>query len=522
MKSFSRIIAILVTVSIVFSLSGCFDYSYIDETVDSITTTDENAQVASTDNININLPYITSDSLNPFTAKTEINRNLSTLIYDSLFNVENDFRYTALMAESYSLRNDELIVKLKTNLKFSDLGNVSANDVVYSFDIAKASDRYKGILSSIESADTTDNRTVTFTFSKNVTDPCALLTFPIIKTGSMETSDDKKDVPIGSGRYILSKNTNNELYLTANSGRLGDFSPIYKNIGLVATNNEKIASSTFSLGHTNILIDTYSDGEYEKYIGATNKQNLTNFVYLVCNPKNEIFDDSNVKKAISIALDRNEIADYSFISFAKPTYSPFHPDYYRTVGYDYTELNHNIDFANKILDSIGYSEINPTYNFRHSDGKIMEFDLAVSKDNAFKLSAAQIIKTQLSKVSIYVNIKLYSQEDFLKAVSSGKYDMYLGECKLTNNLDLSPFFDNGNSVSSGIPDNTECEKKYSQYLNGEIEITEFLNAFNQDMPFIPILYRCASVNSNSAMAVSNSSIVSDYYNNVDKWKSVND
>ncbi len=521
MKSAFKIISLILVVSMLLTLTACFDYSYIDETVDTIKTTDPQIEEVATDKININLPYITSDSLDPFKAKTETNQSLTSIMYDSLFSVDNSFKAQPLMAESFSLDGNVLSVKLKSGLFFSDLGSVSANDVVYSFEKSKETDRYKGILSAIKGANASTDDTIIFTLKSSCNDPCSLLTFPIVKTGS-KSGDNKTEISTGSGRYILSKNENNELYLTAFSKRLGEFSPIYTNIGLVSTSDSKAASSTFSLGHTNVLIDSFSQGDYQKYIGATNKVNLTNLVYLVCNNENEILKDSNVKKAISLAINRNEIVDYSFMSFAGVAYSPFHKDYYKIADYDFTPIQYNTEFSNKILDSIGYKDINKTYNFRHNDGKVMEFDLVVSKENSFKLSAAQIIKTQLKDVSIYINLKICSQEEFFKAVSSGKYDMYIGECKLTNSFDLSPFFDKNNSVSNGIPNDTQTQKQYQKYLNGEISACDFIDSFCKEMPFIPLLYRSAAVNSNSAMAVSSSPIVSDYYNNIDKWKTVND
>lgn len=521
MKLFLRLTAFASAIIMLLSFAGCFDYSYIDETADTIKTTDAEAAGIITDNIKLNLPYITSDSLDPFESKTEINRSLTSLMYDSLFSVDNNFKPIALMAKSFTIKDGKLTVTLKENLQFSDLGGVSANDVVNSFEKAKKSDRYKRSLYEISSAVSADTYTIVFDVNSDNIDICSLLTFPIVKTGSDDINENKTDVPIGSGRYILTKNVNNNLYLTANRNNLSGYNPTYKNIGLVSTSDEASAASAFSLGHTNVLIDSYSDGVYQKYIGASNKQNLTNFVYLVCNSDNKIFEDSNVKKAISLALDREKISEFSFISYAKPAYTPFHPDYYRINEYDSAPLKYNVDVANKILDSIGYSDINPQYNFRHNDGKILEFDLIVNKDNAFKLSTAQLIKEQLAKVSIYINIRLLSQDDFLKAVSAGKYDMYLGECKLTDSLDLSVFFETGNSVSKGIPDDTEAQKKYNEFKNGG-SITDFVDTFISEMPFIPLVYRCASVNSNSAMTVSNSAIVSDYYNNIDKWKNVND
>lgn len=522
MKIIKIIASLLVSIVVLLSFTGCFDYSYIDETADSITSTSKDTSKNTTDEIKLNIPYIASDSLNPFESKSEINRAITPLLFDSLFKVDNSFKAVNIIAKSYTLKDKKLIVTIRDDLKFSDLGGISSNDVVSSFDAAKKSERYKNSLSEIKSAVSTGTYTIEFEVDKNNSDICSLLTFPIVKTGTEAAGEGKADVPTGSGRYILTQTINNELYLTANQNRLNEYTPNYKNIGLFSASDEASVVSAFSLGHTNVLIDDFSDGNYKKYIGASNKQYLTNIVYLVCNSNNKIFDDVNVKKAISYALDRNEISDFAFIGYATPAYTPIHPDHHLLKDYDISKLENDTQLANDILDSIGYTNINPQYNFRYTDGRILEFDLAVNKENAFKLSAAQLIKEQLSKIKIVVNLKLYSQEDFLKAVNLGNYDMYLGECKLSDSFDLSVFFSASSSVSKGIPNNLKSEEEYDKFVNDGGSISEFLDTFNSEMPFIPVLYRCASINSNSAMAVSADSIVSDYYYNIDKWKNVND
>ena len=152
----------------------------------------------------------------------------------------------------------------------------------------------------------------------------------------------------------------------------------------------------------------------------------------------------------------------------------------------------------------------------------MEFNLAVCKDNSFKISAAKKIKEQLDAVGIQVSVTEYEEKDFLNAVKSGKYDMYIGECKLTNALDLSVFFTEGSAVSYGIDAKCESAQKYTDYKNGSVTLDDFLDTFTSEMPFITLLYRYGAASANSAMAVADNTIVTDYYYNAENWKSIND
>lgn len=520
MKNFIRVIASLLAACTVISFGGCFDYSYIDDTSDTVPDKLQESEKKMIDEIKINLAYNSADSLDPYAAKSDLNRNLSSLIFDSLFAVDNTFKAVAQIADCYVQTEDKITVTIKDSLYFSDSSAVGAEDVLYSFNTAKSSDRYKTALSVFKSAEASGKK-VDFYFAESCPEGVNLLSFPIIKSGSFKNGS-KTNISLGSGRYILSESKDGTLYLTCNEKRLGSYTPIYRNIGLVSASDNESIHSLFSLGHSNFITETFADGNYTQTIGATNKITLSNIVYLVCKKSNKIFDDTKVKQAISLAINRDEIADYSFISYAKSAYTPLHPDYYKTAKRNNDNEKYDIQKAKNTLDSAGYTNINPKYNFRYADGKILEFNLIVCKDNSFKVSAAQKIKEQLDNVGIQVSITQYDEKDFLKAVKAGKYDMYIGECKLTNALDLSVFFTESSDVSYGIDTKCDSAQKYADYKNGNINLDEFLDTFTSEMPFIPLLYRYGAASANSAMAVADNTIVTDYYYNAENWKSIND
>lgn len=518
--------------TLIFSLAGCIKPS--DLTADKTLTTQPVQQYTPVEEIKMNLPYINSDSLDPFRAKTEINRNLTPLLFDSLYGVGNDFNAIPLVAKSSKIQNTSLVVTIRSGLTFSDGSFVTASDVAYSFEKAKASDRYMNDLSCFDSASALNNYDVSFTFNTRKAELNNLLTFPIIKNVASEntdtdiqyteeTSENVYDIPIGCGRYTLAHDKNNNYYLTCNTERLGGYYPAHRKIGLVSAVDTEQFSSMFSLGTISVIADTYSTGEYSQVIGSSSKLTMSNFIYLVCNINNPIFQDANVKKAISYAIDRDEICDYCFISNAVPTELPFHPDYYKTKNIK-PQKKTVID-AKSILDSSGYTPINQQYNFRYNaedTSKVLEFKLAVCKNNAFKVNAAKKIKEQLDKASIRVEIYQYDETDFFNVLATGGYDMYIGECKLKNSLDIIGFFTSGNNLSCGISSSCDSAAAYSSYSNGEAGIDSFISTFNEDLPFIPLLYRTGNIYSGESMAVVNNSIVSDYYYNTEKWKTTND
>ena len=544
MKKLYRYFSLAMVFIIIFNFTGCFDPSAIAEKHNKNKPVVNDDAYTPVEDITFNLAYLSTDSINPYEAQSEINRNLTPLIYDSLYAVDNSFRPIALIAESSKLNDGYLTVTIKSGLTFSDGSFVTVSDVIYSFDKAKECERYKSELSCFESAEATGAHDVSFMIKETQSEPESLLTFPVIKLENVDKieeetttkrynyndtfSDDNIsesvfNVPTGSGRYFLAQDKNKVFYLQGNTQRLGGYFPQYKNIGLVATADTEQLHSMYSLGRINMIFDTYNTGEYTQIIGSASKIVLPNFIYLVPNKKCTALQDPVVRKAISYTLDRKELCDYSFIGNAVPTELPFYADYYKTADIKQEKKTYND--AIRFLESNGYSQINPKYNFRYKAddaSKVLEFRLAVCKNNKFKVSAAEKIKEQLNRVNIRIELYKYEESDFFNVLSSGAYDLYIGESKMKNNLDLSGFFTAGNSLSTGIDTFSDSAEAYSLYKNNTSDINSFIDVFEEEYPFIPLLYRNGNAFSNALMGVTDKTIVTDYYYNIEKWKTIND
>ncbi len=88
----------------------------------------------------LRLAYSASDSLNPYKMKTELNRQLIPLLYDSLTRVDPSYRPENRLAESVTYNGNICTVKLRRNILFSDGSLLQGADVVYSFRTAVASE----------------------------------------------------------------------------------------------------------------------------------------------------------------------------------------------------------------------------------------------------------------------------------------------------------------------------------------------------------------------------------------------
>lgn len=515
----NRIIsALLCATMLIVTFSGC---EPLDLSIDPSDKNSEAASVEGIDAIGYTIPYLRTDSLNPYECESEVNKSISMLLFDPLFNVNNDFSTTAVIAESSSFANkNKLSVKIKNGLTFTDGSAITAQDIVYSFVLAKRSELYSPLLLNISDASADGNGSVVFTLKTADPYAAANLTFPIIKANSDKDTNSSDDysaaVPVGSGRYqLLTENENRKLIV--NQNRLGGYYPEYKQIGLKDITETSAVTSLFELNQIDFYTESFSEGAYKRYTGASTAFDTTNFVYLGINSDSNILKDPAVRRAISLLIDRNNISSVAFADFAKATSTPFHPSFYGTKGCSMIPVKHDKDASIELLERAGFNTFNSA-GVRYSpiSGQL-QLRLAVNKENGFKLAMARNIQQTLAEADIKVVLKEYSYNSYVNVVKEGAYELYIGEVKLPNSFNLNGFFAENGAYSFGIDHECKSATDYKLFLNGEKTMQEFLDTFTDELPFIPLLYRTGITVKSSKLKTETKTIISDYLYNVNEW-----
>ncbi len=529
MKYIKKIIAALLCAAALLSLCGCKGNSVLD-TISSLGKSEEEPGI---DEIGFSIPYLRTDSLNPYKATGTMNKYLSVLLYDSLFHVDNGFNAEYLIAQSHTLSRTGLSVKIKSGLKFTDGTALSASDVVYSFNLAKKSTNYSFFLDNIKRAEASGSDCVIFTLSVTNENEISNLVFPIIKsssdvqtTESAQAEDDgdttavkteySSKIPVGSGRYTVV--TGKEIkYLQVNKERLGGYHPKYNMIGLVDVTDTKEYQSLFNLGEIDFYCNDFSSGSYEKFTEINNTVALTNFVYLGINSKkSKVLSEPKVRRAMALALDRTELSSVSFAGCAVASPLPFHPSYYALGGCTLPTLKAKTDSSAELLDEVGFSAINDS-GARYSDAGALSLTLLVNSENDFRRSLARGIQQAFEKVSIKVTIKEVSYSDYLSSIENESFDLYIGETRLSNDFGLSRFFASDGSLRYGIDSASKSAKLYNKYVTGEINLQKFIDTFSDELPFIPISFRSGIAVRSGKIKNDIATLPGDCFANIEDW-----
>lgn len=153
-----------------------------------------------------------------------------------------------------------------------------------------------------------------------------------------------------------------------------------------------------------------------------------------------------VRQALAIATNRQEIIDVIMAGNGQAIYSPFLPE---MIGYS-ADLEHsefNLEKANKILDDAKWEK--GTDGFRGKNNIGLEINL-VTPDWDDLIKTADVIKSQWGKIGVKVNVNSYSISDIRENyIRTREYDALLFGQSIGADPDPYYFWHSDNKKDSG-------------------------------------------------------------------------
>ncbi len=461
-----------------------------DQTTENSVTNEDEPSFSKGDG-KISLPFNESDGLNPYFAKSDENLYLTELLFDSLFSVDSSYTVSNEIAESITVSGNTATVKIKKNISCHNSSSLVAEDVVYSFNLAKASYGWGDDLMGVASAEAVNSNTVSFTMSFSDTLVSAKLIFPVVKKG---TADIQTNVPTGSGEYYYNEN------------RLISRADSTKQIYLCDSSTRDSVEDAFKIGTADVFYSNMSDCNYIGTAGKTNPVLLNNMVYLGLNSNRGALT-KHIRSAIAAKIDCEDIVLSAYQGHGKAVKLPVNPNC--TIEYTPIETVGDQVLAENIIDRCGYTKYNG--NAKTNGAYSLSFTLIVNKDNKYRVAAAYSIADSLNECGFNIKVQALDLADYKERISSGNYDMYLGEVKLDLSMDLSPFFSAEGSLSAGISTSSEAYVKYYEYRAGKITAQEYYEIFAEEYPFVPILFKSGYVVTSQDVTLSLKQMPSDLY-----------
>lgn len=403
-------------------------------------------------------------AINPLYAiNRDIDSDLSRLIYSSLFKYDQNGQLVNDLADNVAIESDGrvYIIKIKPGVRWHNDGELTADDVIFTFDLIKNKD-YRSPLQDDFSAiniEKIDNQTVKFSLNQPYAPFLELLTFGILPKSLWEgvspgsaALNDLNLKPIGTGPYkfkSLVKNTVGDLKeyrLTVNEDYYGPKFYL-KNVNFKFFVDYQEAIKTFN--------DNQLDGL--SYLPFADRQELLapdsvafhelvrpQIVAVFFNrDKDKALSDKNVRIGLAEALDRDKILKEIFSDAYSRVDGPILPS----------------SFAyNPQLKKYEYSPVEAASLLK---GKLASTTLTVI-DSGSNVALAGKIKSYWEQAGVQVSLRIISGDQAIEVIKNRDFESLIYGESVGGDPDVYAFWHSSQIGSRGLNlagyNNTEADK----------------------------------------------------------------
>ncbi len=376
--------------------------------------------------------------INPVVAKTEVDRDLVTLIYSGLFRPSGDTLEPDL-AEKMEVSEDgkTYTVTIRKDATFHDGKPVTAADIV--FTVERIQNKGLPIKSPLApnfngvNVTSVDNQTVIFALDKPHATFTETLTFGILPkhiwepVGTVDFDQTNYNLePIGSGPYKFkqvirnSKNGLSAEYVLESFKKYNHGEPYIKNLNIFFYGSEEDRVRAYRSGEISQVagIQTALAKEVEANKSPVLTAQMPRIFGLYLNqPRKPILQDDVVRKVLDLAMPREKIITEVFNGYAKAEEAPFPETIEATDSPDDARFL----MAESLLEKNGWT--------KNSDGILektttvkkvkttTKLEFAISLPDIPELTtSAQIIASEWKKLGIGVELKTYDLGTFTSEV----------------------------------------------------------------------------------------------------------
>jgi peptide/nickel transport system substrate-binding protein len=354
-------------------------------------------------------------TLNPLVS-TDQNANdvMYSLLYTPLVSYDSAYGVEPALAESWSLTDSSVVFTLRDDVRWHDGEAVTAEDVEFTFDRAMdpatASPLKPAYLSNVESAEVLGPHRIRFDFTAPHAGPLQDFYWPPVPRHLLEDVPPSQlrnhpfgRDPVGSGPYRLEEwRAGNSLRFRAVESfpeALGGVPEIrdvvYRILPERTTRLRELLRGDLHLDGPLVPSDAdrVEDGEAARVESFPWRM----FTYLGWNTRDERLSDPRVRRALTMAVDREQLLEATLYGYGEIATGVIPPWHRYAPGLE--PLPHAPDSARALLDAAGWTDGDGD-GVRDREGTELRFEILTPQANPVLRDAVQIMQAQFREVGV--------------------------------------------------------------------------------------------------------------------------
>lgn len=520
----------------------------------------ENIEEQKVEGGEINIPVTNVTALNPLLNSSSSVFYFNKLIFEGLFEFDQNLEPKEQLVENYSINPEGSIdISLKKDILWHDGRKLKSSDVKFTIDTIKyalsnnayvesISDMFKAEnildMNKISDVVVKDDTNLTIQFTDEFNNILEMLTFPII--ASHPFADDYERAletevytPVGTGPYKqVEYEKLKSIKLGINDKYWGD-KPHINTIKGRILKDEDLSLTSFESGQVDLAFSL--GNKWEKYAQdekvKINEFPSRRYEFLAINSNGGVFQSEAgpfIRKAMAYGIDKENIIEKAYLSHATKTNTPINPKSYLTNEDINNKYKHDQKTARKILEDAGFVDTNNDTMYEDENGNLLTVKLSTNSYNDLRVKTLELISEDLKSIGITVekdyevvdvsmideSAKQLEWDRFQSKINSGSFEVALLGWDTSFKQDISYMFEAGNFMNyqsleldqalEGIRNSITKEEKKTNYINAQ-------NIILEDLPYISLFFTNGAILSNKKI---NGEIGPNYiniYTNIEEW-----
>jgi peptide/nickel transport system substrate-binding protein len=459
---------------------------------------------------------VTSDfsAFNPVTNSALVTMEvINFALFTPLVRYTEGFDVEPYLAESWDLDERGVTMRLRQDMLWHDGQRVTAEDVKFTFDLAKnpetASLIGSAFLTMVQQATVVDPHTVRFDFVAPHAQPMdAFWWAPLprhlladVAPGQLAQHEFNRN-PVGSGPFrFVSWSPGESVILEANDrfpqalgGRPLLDRIVFRIVPESTTRLTELLTGAIDVNYT-VLPDEARQVDQQRGVTLTHYPSRE-FLYIGWNNQREPFRDARVRRALAHAIDRPALIEALMHGYAEPASSPILAFSPMNPGAD--PLPHDPEAARRLLAEAGYTP-GPDGILRGPGGQPLRFSMMAS-ENRLRQDLATVIQNQLRQVGVDVQLRIMEFQTLLQQHRARDYDAVLSGWSMDNfRVDPTPLFSCEQARIDGSPNRVGyCNPQADQLMLAGMSETDtgrgrqvwgdFARLLQQDQPLTMLFW----------------------------------
>ena len=371
------------------------------------------------------------EGLNPLVYRDSVSNNVGSLVFNKLIWLNERAEPEGDLAESWEVSEDSLAwtFHIREGVHFHDGVELTAEDCAFTFNAARdpsSGSPMAPLFGVVKDVAATGRYELEIRLHEPYAPLIYLLLMEIVPAHHFRengTADPEfNEHPVGTGPFRFVEWREDEIVLEAHEEYF-DGRPYLDEVVLKFFPDKRRAWSELMRGN----VDVVPDLDLEDYEVIENDDRFSVYDYLevfyytlLFNLKDPLLGDPVMRKAIDLAIDRQDLIDNGLQGWGVPTTGPYRPGTW-PYNPDVPEAEYDPGKTSQLLESLGWRDEDEDL-ILEKNGTELTLSLLADSGDLLKEAVAQRIKWQLFKVGIRVEMQFLDlQRLFQERLMPGEF-----------------------------------------------------------------------------------------------------